>query len=125
MKSFFYVVLVFMITCCSANGQSKFENKNREMLKDYFLYSCIMHGFENSDIKTKDHSGAVYIDLLRYDLKAIYKIDSLAKDFVDSIELSRYENRSTRGIIMLSIVEYKSKRIDEFIKNVDIFMLKD
>ncbi len=95
------------------------------MLKEYFLFSCIMHGFENSDIKKMDHSGAVYIDLLRYDSKALHKTDSLAKAFVNSIGVSSYENRNTKGIIILSIEEFKSKRINDFVKSMDIYMLKE
>lgn len=76
-------------------------------------------------MKKKDHSGAVYTDLLRYDLKALHKTDSLAKAFVNSIQSSPYEQRNSKGIIILSIDEYKSKRIDNFVKSMDIYMLKD
>lgn len=125
MRNSIYFTSALVALSFSVSGQSEFISENREMLKDYFLYSCIIHGFENSDIKKKDHSGAVYIDLLRYDLKAIHKTDSIAKSFVSSIETSPYENRNTKGIIILSIEEYKSKRIDEFIKSMDIYMLKE
>lgn len=125
MKNSIYFISALVILSCSVSGQSKFIIENREMLKDYFLYSCIRHGFEDLDIKNKDHSGAVYIDLLRYDLKALHKTDSIAKAFISSIEASPYENRNTKGIIILSIEEHKSKRIDEFIKSMDIYMLKE
>jgi hypothetical protein len=125
MKISIYFILASVIFTCTLQAQPKAVRENREMLKDYFLYSCIIHGFENLDMKKKDHSGAVYTDLLRYDLKALHKTDSLAKAFVNSIQSSPYEQRNSKGIIILSIDEYKSKRIDNFIKSMDIYMLKD
>ena len=119
--------ILALLACASdAHAQNDFLIKNREMLKEYFLYSCIRHGFKECDtIIRNDHSGAVYIDLLRYNLKAINKVDSLAQEFVSSLEVSPYENRKTKGIIILSIKEYKSKRLDIFIKRLDKYMLKD
>lgn len=125
MKNCIIFILTFIVFNCSATGQSKFVKENREMLKEFFLYSCIMHGFEDSTMKKKDHSGAVYIDLLRYDLKAIHKTDSLAKAFIGSIETSPYENRKSKGIIVMSIEGYNSKKIDTFVKSMDIYMLKE
>lgn len=128
MKRIILTTAIFALFACLSDvyGQNGFVVKNREMLKEYFLHSCIRHGFDECDtIFKKDHSGAVYIDLLRYNLKAINKVDSLAQDFVSSIEVSPYENRKTKGIIILSIREYKSKRLDDFIKSLDSYMLKD
>ncbi|TKG90723.1 hypothetical protein EYV94_22935 [Puteibacter caeruleilacunae] len=55
----------------------------------------------------------------------ILKVDSLAEVFVDSIEVSGYENRKTRGIIILNLEEYKSKRLDVFIKKLDEYMIEE
>jgi hypothetical protein len=121
------LMLTFEILPCysSVENQNRSVNQNREILKEYFLYSCIIHGFEKCNIESKDNSGSVYVDILNYGLKAIQKTDSLAKRFIESIEISPYENRNTKGIIIRSIEEYKSKRLDEFIKSMDIYMIKD
>ena len=125
MRHCVFVIAALIAFNCPVKGQSKFIRENRQMLKDFFLYSCIMHGFENADMKKMDHSLAVYIDLLRYNLEAIHKTDSVAKAFTGSIETSPYENRRTKGSIMMSIEEYKSKRLDKFITSMDIYMLKE
>ncbi|MFZ4400624.1 MAG: hypothetical protein ACOYO1_11360 [Bacteroidales bacterium] len=116
---------IFILFIYTANGQrSSSIKKNRDMLKEYFLYSCIRYGFESKNISDIDHSGAVYIDLLRYDLKAINITDSLAKNFINSIESSNYEGHNTKGIIILSIEKYKSNELDKFIKSMDKYMIK-
>ena len=125
MKNCVFIIIASFAFHCTAKGQSKFTKQNREMLKDFFLYSCIKYGFEETDIGKKDHSGAVYIDLLRYNLEAIHKTDSLAKAFVASIEPTPYENRGTKGTIMMSIEVYKSKKIDKFITSMDVYMIKE
>ncbi len=125
MKNCIFIIAALLAFYCTAKGQSKFTRQNRAMLKDFFLYSCIKYGFEDTDIKKKDHSGAVYIDLLRYNLEAIHKTDSLAKAFIASIEPTPYENRNTKGIIIMSIEKYKSKKIDKFITSMDVYMMKE
>lgn len=65
MKNCIFIIAALLAFHCTAKGQSKFTRQNRAMLKDFFLYSCIKYGFEDTGIKKKDHSGAVYIDLLR------------------------------------------------------------
>jgi hypothetical protein len=99
--------------------------KNRDLLKEYFLYSCISHGFENKVFLKEDHSGAVYRDLLRYDLEALHKVDSVAKTFVESISISDYEGRNTKGIIILSIEKYNSPEINILVKTMDKYMIDD
>ncbi len=120
-----FVITLFISLSISCKGQNNTIEKNRELLKEYFLYSCIRHGFENINLSEIDHSGAVYIDLLRYDLKALHKTDSLAKVFVSSIETSDYEERNTKGVIILSIEKYKSPELKRFIKTMDKYLLKD
>ena len=76
-------------------------------------------------MQKKDHSAAVYIDLLRYNLEAIHKTDSVAKAFIASIEPTPYENRGTKGIIIMSIEAYKSKKTDKFITSMEVYMMKE
>ena len=125
MKNFIFIIIASLAFHCTAKGQSKFTRQNREMLKDFFLYSCIRYGFPEIDMQKKDHSAAVYIDLLRYNLEAIHKTDSVAKAFIASIEPTPYENRGTKGIIIMSIEAYKSKKIDKFITSMDVYMMKE
>ncbi len=121
------IILIFLMTFMIPSISSiKQDNKviyNRNMLRDYFLYSCITYGFKDQGILKVDHSGAVYIDLLRYELRALHIIDSIAKDFVDSIPISPYENRNTKGIIILSIEKYKSNEIYKKIIELDKYMI--
>lgn len=121
MKTFFYAILIILLCSCSLKGQSVI--KKREQLKEYFLCCCIFHGFESIGIAELDNSKSIYFDILQYELPAMQKVDSLAKSFVDSIEISEYENRKRRGIIILSIEEYKSQKLDDFIRKLDKYML--
>jgi len=123
MKKLIFLVCVIGISSCSAKAQSKVEN--RELLKEYFLCCCIHYGFNSLKIDTIDHSASTYFDILPYELPAMQKVDSLANSFVSSIEISGYENRKTKGIIILSIEKYKSRNLDDFIKTMDKYMLKD
>lgn len=98
------------------------RENNRKLIKEYFLYRCIIEGFKERNIEELDHSGTVYVELMRYGIKAKNKVDSLAKEFIHSIPISDYENRKTRGITILSIEYYNSKELDKFIKSLDIYM---
>ncbi|MDD4599295.1 MAG: hypothetical protein PHW35_15115 [Lentimicrobiaceae bacterium] len=123
MKKLVCLISIITIFSCSAKGQT--GNKNREQLKEYFLCCCIYHGFNNTGIAELDNSKSIYFDILQYKLPAMQKVDSLAKAFVNSMEVSGYEKRKTRGIIILSIEEYKSKKLDTFIRTLDKYILKE
>jgi len=119
----FFISLLTILTLQYNQNISTNKHDNREMLRDYFLYACINHGFKEFHLVEKDHSGAVYLELLKYDLEALNKVDSLAKTFVQSIPVSNYENKKTKGIIILSIREYNSKKVKSFIKSLDRYMI--
>ncbi len=123
MKNLVSLISIIAVVSCSGKGQT--EAKNREQLKEYFLCCCIDYGFKNIGIAEVDNSKNIYFDILQYELPAMQKVDSLAKAFVNSIEVSGYENRITRGIVILSIEESKSKKIDSFIRKLDKYMLKE
>lgn len=125
MKYIIVILSVAMSSCCfHAQPRTEIET-NRELLRDYFLYKCISTGYNELEISEYDHSAAVYMDLLRYELIAKQRIDSVAIGFVNTIPISPLENRNTRGIIILSIEKYKSDEIKTFIRSLDKYMLKD
>ncbi|WP_040561868.1 hypothetical protein [Hoylesella buccalis] len=83
------------------------------------------YGFKTTDLVRIDRSTTVYFDVLNYTLPALQKVDSLAKSFISTIEISSYENKDFKNIIMLSIEEYRSKNVDQFIKSMDVYMIKE
>ena len=79
--------------------------KNRELLKDYFLCCCMNYGFKTTDLVCIDRSKTVYFDVLNYTLPALQKVDSLAKSFISTIEISSYDLNDFNFIIMVSVGE--------------------
>ena len=122
-KSARSIIGLLILTSLSTSCFNKEKADNREMLQEYFLYSCIKNGFNDSNFLKEDHSGAVYYDLLKYDLDAIHKVDSIAKSFVETIKPTNYEGRNTKGLIILSIEKSKSAEIKNFIISLDKFMI--
>lgn len=120
---FFSALILFSFFTCK--GENYEIQKNRELLKDYFLCCCMYYGFKTTDLGNIDRSKSVYFDVLNYSLPALQKVDSLANNFISTIEISSYENKDSKNIIILSIEEYKSKRVDQFIKSMDIYMIKE
>jgi hypothetical protein len=119
------IIGLLMLTFLSTSCLNKEKADNRELLQEYFLYSCIKHGFNDSNFLKEDHSGAVYFDMLKYNLDAIQKVDSVAKSFVENIKPSTYEGRNTKGIIILSIEKSKSADIKDYIISLDKYMFTD
>lgn len=111
--------LFSLLSSCS-NAQ---ERNNRELLRQYFLCSCLSHAYDSIGVNDIDHSKSTYFDILRYELPAMQKIDSMAIVFVNGIELSNYENRNRAGYMILCIEEYESKRMNQFIMSMDKYML--
>ena len=97
----------------------------RELLKEYFLYTCIMEGFKDKNLVEDDISGTVYFDILPYSPEAFQEIKVYAKDFIETIEPSPirdYGNR--RPVISTCIDKYKSKELDKFIKSLDKYLME-
>jgi len=91
----------------------------RELLKEYFLCTCIAEGFNDED----DMSQAVYFDILRYSPMAFEEVRDYAKKFVETIEPSPIEDFGNKRAITLSCIDkYKSKELEKFIENMDKYM---
>lgn len=104
------ILLVFLsitLSCNTHRDQAECS-KSREMLKEYFLYSCLHHGYPQMELAKLDYSSAVYVELSNYAPQVYRKVDSLAKDFVSKIG---YED-----------TYYKSKEFDDFIRSLDEYM---
>ncbi|MDR0681997.1 MAG: hypothetical protein LBG15_09160 [Dysgonamonadaceae bacterium] len=98
----------------------------RELLKEYFLCVCITEGFKDRRIDELDISQAVYFDILRYSPEAFKEIKDYAKKFVETIEPSPIVDLGNKKAIVLSCMKkYKSKELDEFIKRMDKYMMRD
>lgn len=94
--------------------------KQQQMLKDYFLCSCIDYGFkEDSLFIKKDHSMTVYTELMDYEYDDIQKVKQYAKRIVDNtIPTSNYSGK--RGILGSCIEYYRGKELDSLIKSMKI-----
>jgi len=98
----------------------------QELLKEYFLCECITEGFKDKQIDENDISQAGYFDILRYSPEAFHEVKDYASIFVTSIKSSHIEDLGfKKAIISDCIGKYKSKELDEFIKSLDKYMLKD
>ena len=96
----------------------------RELLKENFLYECIVEGFKDKNLVEDDMSGAMYFDILPYSPEAFLEINAYAKRFVETIEPSPITDYGMRKpIISACIDRYKSKELDKFIKSLDKYLL--
>ena len=106
------------------------ENANpfvwRELLKEYFLCVCITEGFKDKQIIEDDISQSAYFDILRYSPEAFREVDDYAKQFIASIKPSPIEDLGNKKAILSNCIgKYKSKELDDFIKSMDKYMLKN
>lgn len=92
--------------------------KQQQMLKDYFLCSCIDYGFKGDSLFFKDHSLTVYTEMLDYDYSDIQRVKHLAKQVVGEIPVSNYSGK--RGVFVSCIEYYRGKEFDKLIKSMQI-----
>lgn len=92
--------------------------KQQQMIKDYFLCSCIDNGFKSDSLFFKDHSLAVYTEMLDYDYNDIERVKAFAKQVVDEIPASNYSGK--RGVFGSCIEYYRGKELDKLIKSLKI-----
>lgn len=120
------LVLLSVTLSCTTSRDSVEHDKNREMLKELFLYKCISHGYPEIEFAKVDGSSAVYLEMSHYAPDAYSKIDSLAKNFVSKIvhKDTYYEDAKTKGIFIQSFEYLKEKEFDNFIKSLDTYMYK-
>lgn len=121
------IISILSLNCCL--GQQSIDNNiaisQREQLKDFFLCVCITEGFKDKKINEDDISQSVYFDILRYDPEALQKVKDYAKSFIETIDPSPIEDLGNRKAIIINCVEkYKSKDLDDFIRQLDCYLLK-
>jgi hypothetical protein len=82
---------------------------------DYFLCSCIFHGFP--EIEDRDNTRGYYAEVLlgnKKDVLRFSKIDSAAKSIVDKIEASPFhDNKGDKAILGTCIKYYKERIADK------------
>lgn len=128
MKSFALTLLLFFCLYLIGYGQAKNKAvlpkiestviKNQQMLKDYFLCSCIGHGFKADSLLYKDHTLSVYTEMLDYTFEDLQKIKKLAQITADGIYQSDLTNK--RGILGGCIEYYRSKMLDNTVKSLKL-----
>lgn len=125
-KVSFVLLLLSVFLSCTISKDSVERDKNREILKELFLYKCISHGYPEIEFSKFDSSPAAYFDISHYAPDAYLKIDSLAKDFVSKMEWkdTYYEETGTKGVFILSFEYLKTTEFDNFIKSLDRYMCK-
>ncbi len=127
-KVYLLLILSLGLTLsCTTSRDSVEPDKNREMLKELFIYKCISRGYPEIEFEKFDNSAALYVELSRYDLKVYLKIDSLAKDFVSKITYkdTYYEDEKTKSIFFQSMEYTKNNEFDSFIKSLDKYILDE
>ena len=118
-------ISVLLLNSCMTTNKYYSSQANRDLLQEYFLCCCLVHGFDNLRLDTCDISPSIYFDIARYDPMAFHLIDSIAKNYVDHIDPSVIEDHhGKKSIIARSIYLYKSKSIKKIIKSMDIYMTK-
>ena len=130
MRNLIAITLISILFLSSCLGQQSVDSNitinQRELLKDYFLCVCITEGFKDKNINEDDISQSVYFDILRYDPEALQKVKEYANSFVATIDPSPIEDLGTRKAIIANCIEkYKSKDLDNFIKQLDHYLLND
>ena len=128
MKPFTLTLLFFCCLYMIGYGQAKNKVvlpkidstviKNRQTLKDYFLCSCIGHGFKADSLFDKDHTLSVYTEMLDYTFEDLQKIKKLAQITADGIPKSNLTNK--RGIFDACIEYYRSKMLDNTVKSMKL-----
>lgn len=126
MKKVFLLLLLGVILSCSTSKDSVECDKNREILKELFLYKCISPGYPEIEFSKLDGSSSVYFEIGHYAPEAYLKVDSLAKDFVSKIEYENtyYEETKTKGLFIQSFEYLKEAKFNDFIKDLNKYMYK-
>ncbi len=94
---------------------------NRKLLKDYAFCECMMHLYPNTNFK-KDASTSLLLELGNYDYEAYRTIDSLTKDFVQSMPTVQLTEQ--KGMILFCIDYYNSEVLTGTILQLDKYLPK-
>lgn len=128
LKIFLLLSISSLVGCCGYQVllKKKTTMNQRELLKDYFLCISITEGFSKKNISEDDISQSVYFDILRYSPEAFQEVQKYARSFIKTIDSSPIEDLGNKkAIILNSIEQYKSKELDDFIKQLDDYLLDD
>lgn len=99
-----------------------FKIDQQQLLKDYFLCSCINYTFPKDTLFGKDSTLILYRQALAYNPEDIEKIKYTARDFIEEIRNipgQGYEG-AERCYLALSLDYYHSKRLDTIIKSMHL-----
>ena len=103
---------------------SPYLTQQQQLLKDYFLCSCINYGFKEDSLFLKDASLIIYTELLDYDYNDIQKVKQFAKKKNDEGEAMKGERsadvKANRAIFDSCIEYYRGKELDLLIKSMQI-----
>lgn len=128
-------IMIFVSVSLTACGQSTANKstvqkvdsaslKQQQMLKDYFLCSCIDYGFKEDSLFFKDASLSVYTELLYYDYNDIQRVKQFAKQKVDDGKAMKGETsadvKADRAVFGRCIEYYRGKELDKLIKSMQI-----
>jgi len=113
----------------SVFGQTKVNTdsltlRNQQMLKDYFLCSCITKGFKDDSLAYKDYSMQLYTELLRYSFADLQKIKQFSISVIEEINQATGEKSfgvgDRRGVLGTCIEYARGKELDEMVKSMKI-----
>ncbi len=127
-KVYLLLILCLNLSCTlSRDSITNDKNRQREMLKELFIYKCISRGYPEIEFEKFDNSAALYVELSRYDLKVYLKIDSLAKDFVSKITYkdTYYEDEKTKSLFFQSMEYTKNNEFNSFMESLDKYILDE
>lgn len=97
----------------------------RQLMKDYALCRCILNAYSGDDSLRADISTSFYNELLLYAYSAQLQIDSIAKNFANSILPSKYPDyQNKRAVIYFCTEFYKSRELDSVIRTMDSLIMK-
>ncbi len=96
----------------------------QQMLKDYFLCTCIDDGFKEDSLFFKDATRTVYTELLEYEYDDLQKIRKVAQQLIDADKNKKGETsadtKADRAVFYTCIEYYKSSELDNLIKSMHI-----
>lgn len=98
--------------------------KQRALLRDYALCSCILNGSGDSSVN-KDYSRSLYADQSLYAESALLFIDSVATEYAGSIKPAKYDAYKDRKAVIYFCTEfYNSRALDSLIRTLDSTIYK-
>ena len=121
------IISLFIIKASSLYSQAEIKYndiiKQRMLLREYALCKCLDYGFANDSLLKKDFSVAVLVEQLNYSPQAYFIIDSLMRNFADSIHSSRYIDALGKKGVMVNCIDYYNGRdLSLYIRRLDKYL---